>query len=119
MFAYCDNNPVNRIDESGYLGNVAIGAIVGGAIGLFSAIARGESASNVIVATVAGAATGALCAMGAWGILAGSTLNGVATGLTALITPRTKADGIRYFMQKSWQDGNIFVFLWRYYKKIS
>lgn len=36
-----------------------------------------------------------------------------------LITPRTKADGIRYFMQKSWMDGNIFVFLWRYYKKIS
>ena len=28
-------------------------------------------------------------------------------------------DGIRYFMQKSWMDGNIFVFLWRYYKKIS
>ena len=63
---------------------------MGGAIGLFSAIARGESASNVIVATVAGAATGALCAMGAWGILAGSTLSGVATGLTAKGTTKEK-----------------------------
>lgn len=32
LYAYCDNNPVIRIDESGKFWNIATGAIIGGLI---------------------------------------------------------------------------------------
>ena len=92
MFVYCLNNPVIRIDDGGNLSSVAIGAIVGGAIGLVSALVRGESVTGVLLAVGNGAATGALCAMGAVGVLVGSTLNGIMTGITAKGSTEEKVD---------------------------
>ena len=34
MFAYCENNPVNREDKNGQWGNIIIGALIGAVVGV-------------------------------------------------------------------------------------
>ena len=43
MFAYCENNPVMRTDESGEFFNTVIGAVVGATFGAVSAAIAGTS----------------------------------------------------------------------------
>ena len=64
LFAYCSNNPVNKIDKTGNLG-LAIGlfigasAVIGGFAGAFTAACTG---SNVLEGALEGAALGAVAA---------------------------------------------------------
>ena len=75
---------MNRKDDDGDLwGLIAIGAIIGGAIGGISAAISGGSPGDVAMAALEGAVTGGLCAVGGWGIVAGATVHGIYTGVTA------------------------------------
>ena len=62
MFAYCENNPVNYSDPSGYIGIgvaiaiIAVGTIVGGLMGAFSA---SSTDGNVVEGAIEGCLTGA------------------------------------------------------------
>ena len=64
LFAYCGNNPVNKIDKTGNLG-LAIGlfigasAVIGGLAGAFTAACTG---GNVLEGVLEGAALGAVAA---------------------------------------------------------
>ncbi len=79
MFAYCNNNPVNNKDPNGHW---LIGAIVGGVLGGASALMNGGSLGDVALATVEGAAVGALCEEGGWLLLAGAAVHGTYTAIT-------------------------------------
>ena len=66
LFAYCDNNPVNRADDNGEYWHFIVGAVVGGFMGAATAFASGETdLISVLSATIAGAVGGALAASGA------------------------------------------------------
>ena len=48
LFAYCDNDPVNRKDDGGELWNIVIGAAVGGLVGgAISALSQYKSTGRV------------------------------------------------------------------------
>ena len=83
LFAYCEDSPTNRTDDGGHFSNILIGAIVGAVIGGFSSAVRGGSFKEVVISAAAGAVSGAFCAMGFWGVLAGSTINGVVTAISS------------------------------------
>lgn len=55
MFAYCNNNPVNRQDEQGTLFNVIAGGVIGAIFGGVSAAINGE---NVLFGALIGGMTG-------------------------------------------------------------
>ena len=70
LFAYCDNNPINRADQSGNIWHIVVGAFVGGLIGgvmqAASNLIQGKSVTDGLVSSVlSGAASGALAATGA------------------------------------------------------
>ena len=75
LFAYCDNNPITRIDGEGHVWNIIIGAAVGGIVSggmsIITSLAVGEPIDWVSVAidAASGAVSGALTALGA-GIVA-------------------------------------------------
>ena len=61
MFAYCGNNPVNRIDTDGDFFNTIIGGLIGGIVGGITASIQGESfwegaASGAVSGAISGAA---------------------------------------------------------------
>ncbi len=60
LFAYCDNNPVNRKDDGGQFWNTFVGAVVGATSSIISSLASGNGINwtDVIVDTVAGAVAG-------------------------------------------------------------
>ena len=62
LFAYCLNNPVNRIDDEGSLSNLAKVAIGVGVIALCATVVAltGGAATGAVVATIHCVATGAL-----------------------------------------------------------
>lgn len=69
MYAYCDNNPINRIDESGAFWNVVAGAVLGGTINasvqIILNVTEGKSwKDGVGTALLTGAASGALASTG-------------------------------------------------------
>ena len=47
MFAYCENNPVNRQDKNGQWGNIIIGALIGAIVGVV-----GQVVSDVVTSIV-------------------------------------------------------------------
>ena len=61
MFAYCENNPVMRTDESGEFFNTVIGAVVGAAFGAVSAAIAGTS---IWGGALSGAVSGAVAGFG-------------------------------------------------------
>ena len=65
LFAYCDNNPITRIDEDGEFWNVVAGAVVGGLVTGISELAMGTSCKKITFWTSVafGAAEGALTAL--------------------------------------------------------
>ena len=71
LFAYCDNNPVMRVDEDGEFWHILVGAVVGGVVsGIISTLEQlsenGEvNLQKVLVSTAAGALSGALATVGA------------------------------------------------------
>jgi hypothetical protein len=84
LFAYCNNNPVNRADPTGHAFmflTAAIGAVVGAVVGGVIAAAKGKS---VVKGALIGAAVGGLVGLGA-GAAAGVLLAGSATASTAAV----------------------------------
>ena len=61
MFAYCENNPVMRTDESGEFFNTVIGAVVGATFGAVSAAIAGTS---IWGGALSGAVSGAIAGFG-------------------------------------------------------
>lgn len=64
LFAYCSNNPVNKIDKTGNIGLaigifIGVSSIIGGLAGAFTAACTG---SNVLEGALEGAALGAVAA---------------------------------------------------------
>ena len=88
LYAYCDNNPVMRIDSSGAVWHLAVGAVVGVAtqfvadvgIGLATGSSFGEVISSLSLVDYAAAAIGgAIAASGigfAGAVVANATLGG-------------------------------------------
>ena len=64
LYAYCDNNPVMRIDSGGEIWNWFIGGLIGGAVGLVSSLADEKDLLDVLWNTVTGAVSGAVAASG-------------------------------------------------------
>ena len=68
VFAYCDNNPLNRVDEDGECWDIIIGGIVGGIVSGASSIVndaimgRETTAGSVLKSVFVGAATGVVSA---------------------------------------------------------
>ena len=80
LFAYCDNNPIMRADNTGEFWNIIVGAVFGAGIELASQLISGKSLSEVNWTKVGiSAASGALTA--ATGPIAGSLISG-ATDVT-------------------------------------
>ena len=84
LYAYCDNNPVMRVDEDGEFWNIVIGAAVGGIVGgVFAGISSYANTGkvdwgSVVINAVVGAAGGAIAATG---------LSAIAqAGLTAVVS---------------------------------
>ena len=61
MFAYCENNPVMRTDESGEFFNTVIGAVIGATFGAVSAAIAGTS---IWGGALSGAVSGAVAGFG-------------------------------------------------------
>ena len=64
LFAYCSNNPVNKIDKTGNLGLaigifIGVSSVIGGLAGAFTAVCTG---SNVLESVIEGAVLGAVAA---------------------------------------------------------
>jgi hypothetical protein len=74
LYAYCQNNPIMYVDENGHWIHIAIGALVGGAIGgVISVVSQAAQAggdlsqidmTKVLISTATGAASGALASTG-------------------------------------------------------
>ncbi len=79
LFAYCDNNPVTRVDDEGTFWNFVIGAVVGAAISAASAAISGGDAKSIALSAVTGAIGGIIGASGlgmVGQIAAGAILSG-------------------------------------------
>lgn len=90
MFAYCENNPVNRSDPNGEIYHVIAGAIIGAVVNcgvsMITHLATGEpySAKDAITDALAGAASGALAAtaLGAVGqVIGNAAISGASKAL--------------------------------------
>ena len=98
LFAYCDNNPVNRADVEGDIWNVVAGAVCGAAcntgLQIFGNIVSGEHwSSGVASAAVSGAITGAVSAVPGVGTVADAVINGaVGAGVEAYSQYHTYAE---------------------------
>ncbi len=93
LYAYCDNNPVMRVDHDGefwlvgMLIGAAVGAIVNGAVSAITQkISEGSvNWGEVAVSAAAGAITGAVATTGI-GAFANGVVNGVVDGIEYLMT---------------------------------
>ena len=87
LFAYCDNNPVVRVDSSGYIwhivGGAAFGSLFAGIMTIGSNLLSGESVTKGLATSmVAGAASG----IGIVGMVAGNTaISMVENGVNQII----------------------------------
>ena len=85
MFAYCENNPVNRSDPNGELHILAgalIGGVIGGGLELVGQLVTGTKLSDVnwgsvAIEAAAGAATGAAMSMGVPSKVTRSAINAI------------------------------------------
>ena len=82
LFAYCDNNPISRVDDEGKFWNFVIGAVVGAAA---TAALSGGDAKSIALSAVTGAIGGIIGAsgLGVLGQVAASTLLSGASNLAS------------------------------------
>ena len=80
LYAYCDNNPVMRVDGDGEFWNYIIGGVVGAVAGGITAALNGEDAIGIIISSLSGAASGVVAASGL-GLIAQA---GVSAGISAI-----------------------------------
>ena len=86
-YAYCGNNPIERIDSEGEFWNVIVGAIGGAIFGALDAASNEDvSISDIIKGALVGAVTGAAV---------GATL-GIGLGIAAAGTPIAIAGGATF-----------------------
>lgn len=83
---YCNDDPVNFVDPSGYWAHIAIGAGIGGVAGGLSAHYAGARGWDLVNASLIGAASGAASATGVGGILGGMFLGLTSNVGTQLVT---------------------------------
>ena len=74
LYAYCDNNPVMRVDHSGEFWNFIIGGVVGAVVGGVVAALNGEDAVGIVIGAIAGGASGVVAASGL-GLLAQASIS--------------------------------------------
>jgi RHS repeat-associated protein len=112
LFAYCDNNPVMRVDENGEfwveLGIMAVGGVVGAVTNAITSAAmqyfvKGEvDAKSVVVAAASGFVSGAIASspLGLGGqIIAGSIVGGLSYMADAYVTETSASlDGLLFSM---------------------
>ena len=89
LYAYCDNNPVMRVDHGGDFWHIAIGAavgsLIGGAVKAVSNMIEGKDITDGLgTAMLAGAASGALASTGVGlvGMIAGNAAISMAENTT-------------------------------------
>ncbi|MBQ8880515.1 MAG: RHS repeat-associated core domain-containing protein, partial [Clostridia bacterium] len=71
LYAYCDNNPITRVDNGGEFWNIIAGAVIGGAISLVSSVISEviegdftwKDVGQIAISTAIGAAEGAAIAI--------------------------------------------------------
>jgi len=84
LYAYCDNNPMMRMDETGEVWSLA-GIITGAAIGAVTSFAStlftGGSMKDALVSAGIGAVSGALSSLGIVGRIIGGVITGIGTGV--------------------------------------
>ena len=113
MFAYCGNNPVIRVDESGKFFFTVLGAVIGGITGALNAAAKKEG-EDIWTGAIAGAISGAISGAGvdigvAVTAATGGTGIGVGLGIAAAagciggvvatgITSQWEADPLDYIV---------------------
>ena len=112
LFAYCENNPVNKTDSSGRLGigtliGAAVGGLIGGVGGAISALVSGKS---VTAGAVTGAATGALI-----GLVCGYVADAIASGGLTLLSGAALSAGI---CGAAAVVGNLSNQLWNYHVEV-
>lgn len=102
MFAYCENNPVLRIDPQGEFFFAIIGAVVGAVCGAVEAAIKGEdilagAAGGAVSGAITGAAADIIAVTGGTAVVAAGVMAG-AGAIGALAENATKAaitgDGI-------------------------
>ena len=64
LYAYCDNNPVNRVDYGGEFWNYVIGGVVGAVIGGAVAWINGGDTADILIGAAGGALSGVVAASG-------------------------------------------------------
>ena len=101
LYAYCDNNPIVRVDNGGEFWNYVIGGVVGAILGGVSAALSGGDWKSIALGAGVGAVGGLLAASGipiGWQIVAGGFLSGGSNLVT-----QTLIDGKR-LNQVDWVD---------------
>ena len=99
LYAYCDNNPINRIDDGGDIWQLVLfGAVLGAAVNatlqIVDNLVSGKKAKDgVLLAVAGGAITGGLAASGA-GVVAQSVVSGAVAGGIDFIS-QTEEKGIK------------------------
>ncbi len=101
MFAYCENNPVNRSDPSGEifweaaLGGAIAGALIGAASSALNALHEGRSVSAKVVLT--SAAIGAVCGGIAGFLSPAAEIYGICYGEMTIKAVGSAANGLAAF----------------------
>ena len=86
LYAYCDNNPVNRIDSEGnFWSQFVIGAVIGLAGGIIDQIQSGEewtvnAIAKIAVSTISGGITAVV------GPITGIIISGIAGGINSYLS---------------------------------
>lgn len=87
MFAYCENNPVMRTDESGELFAEIVGGIMGAFVSTTSAMVAGDTGPKLALAFIEGAISGAITRS-----TAGMIANGVIAVANGVIAAEETGD---------------------------
>lgn len=87
MFAYCENNPVMRTDESGKLFAEIVGGIIGAFVSTTSAMVAGDTGPKLALAFIEGAISGAITRS-----TAGMIANGVIAVVNGVIAAEETGD---------------------------
>ena len=87
MFAYCENNPIMRTDESGELFAEIVGGIIGAFVSTTSAMVAGDTGPKLALAFIEGAISGAITRS-----TAGMIVNGVIAVVNGVIAAEETGD---------------------------
>ena len=110
LYAYCDNNPVMRTDESGEFWNYVIGTVVGGIIGgylgyLTAKETGSDITSAIITGAILGATSGAIVSSGNAKMISGG-ISGVLSKTTTDVISASYGSAIG-----TWEDyATAFIF---------